>query len=178
MPPGFHGPGGYGAGVERDEHRLAAWRSFLHGHLVLTGVLEREMEAETGLPLTWYDVLLNLNEAGGRLRMQELARSIVLSKSGLTRLVDRMVGAGYVCREPAEGDRRGLMAVLTPEGKEALRRAAPVHVRGIEEHFGRHVSDEEAAVVRDVFDRVRAALAGTCEAAVEAACEEEGATSS
>lgn len=144
--------------MERDEHRLGAWRSFLHGHLVLTGVLEREMEAETGLPLTWYDVLLNLNEAGGQLRMQELARSIVLSKSGLTRLVDRMVAAGYLSREPAEGDRRGLLAVLTPEGKEALRRAAPVHLRGIEEHFGRHVSDEEAAVVRAVFDRVRAAL--------------------
>jgi DNA-binding MarR family transcriptional regulator len=159
--------------VERDEHRLAAWRSFLHGHLVLTGVLEREMEAETGLPLTWYDVLLNLNAAGGRLRMQELARSIVLSKSGLTRLVDRMVAAGYLCREPAEGDRRGLLAVLTPEGKEALRRAAPIHLRGIEEHFGRHVSDEEAAVVQAVFDRVRAALADGCDAAIEATCDEE-----
>jgi DNA-binding MarR family transcriptional regulator len=147
--------------VDRDEHQLAAWRSFLHGHLVLTGVLAREMEAETGLPLTWYDVLLNLNEAGGRLRMQELARSIVLSKSGLTRLVDRMVAAGYVEREPAEGDRRGLLAVLTPAGKDALRAAAPVHLRGIEQHFGRLVSDEEAEVVRTVFDRVRAAL-GDC----------------
>jgi DNA-binding MarR family transcriptional regulator len=140
---------------------LAAWRAFLHGHLVLTGVLGREMEAETGLPLTWYDVLLNLNEAGGRLRMQELARSIVLSKSGLTRLVDRMVSAGYLCREPAEGDRRGLLAVLTPAGRDALRTAAPVHLRGIEQHFGRLVSAEEATVVRDVFERVRVAL-GEC----------------
>ena len=140
---------------------LAAWRAFLHGHLVLTGVLGREMETETGLPLTWYDVLLNLHEAGGRLRMQELARSIVLSKSGLTRLVDRMVAAGYVCREPAEGDRRGLLAVLTPEGSDALRRAAPVHLRGIDQHFGRLVTPAEAAVVRDVFERVRAAV-GEC----------------
>ena len=159
--------------MDRDEDVLAAWRSFLHGHLVLTGVLEREMEAETGLPLTWYDVLLNLNEAGGRLRMQELARSIVLSKSGLTRLVDRMVAAGYVCREPAEGDRRGLLAVLTPAGKDALRAAAPVHLRGIEQHFGRHVSPEEAAVVRAVFDRVRAALGEECEAALVAAVEDD-----
>ena len=147
--------------MAQDTEVLAAWRAFLHGHLVLTGVLGREMETETGLPLTWYDVLLNLHEAGGRLRMQELARSIVLSKSGLTRLVDRMVTAGYVCREPAEGDRRGLLAVLTPEGTEALRRAAPVHLRGIEQHFGRLVSAEEAAVVRDVFERVRAAV-GEC----------------
>jgi DNA-binding MarR family transcriptional regulator len=166
--------GGYGAAMDRDGDVLAAWRSFLHGHLVLTGTLEREMEAATGLPLTWYDVLLNLNEAGGRLRMQELARSIVLSKSGLTRLVDRMVAAGYVCREPAEGDRRGLLAVLTPEGKDALRAAAPVHLRGIEQHFGRYVSAEEAAVVRAVFDRVRAALAEECEAVVQGDEEDEG----
>lgn len=144
--------------VERDDPRLAAWRAFLHGHLLLTTTLEREMEDETGLPLTWYDVLLNLNEAGGQLRMQELARAVLLSKSGLTRLVDRMVAAGYVCREPAAGDRRGLLAVLTDEGRAALRRAAPVHLRGIEEHFGRHVSVDEAATILAVLDRVRAHL--------------------
>ncbi|HVF33659.1 MAG TPA: MarR family transcriptional regulator [Acidimicrobiales bacterium] len=161
--------------MDRDEDMLAAWRSFLHGHLVLTGVLSREMETETGLPLTWYDVLLNLNEAGGRLRMQELARSIVLSKSGLTRLVDRMVTAGYLAREPAEGDRRGLLAVLTPAGKNALRAAAPVHLRGIEQHFGRHVTPEEATVVRAVFDRVRNALGEQCDAAIGVDCEGEDA---
>lgn len=144
--------------VEPEDRKVAAWRAFLHAHLVLTDVLERELAAATGLPLTWYDVLVNLHAAGGRLRMQELANRVVLSKSGLTRLVDRMVAAGYVCREPAEGDRRGLLAVLTPEGDRALHEAAPVHVRGIEEHFGRHVSDEEAAVVLDVFERLRAAM--------------------
>ena len=159
--------------MARDDDKLAAWRAFLHGHLALTGVLGREMEAETGLPLTWYDVLLNLHEAGGRLRMQELARSIVLSKSGLTRLVDRMVHAGYLCREPAEGDRRGLLAVVTPAGEEALRAAAPIHLRGIEQHFGRLVSDDEAAVVRAVFERVREALGETCEAAAAGLCDDE-----
>jgi DNA-binding MarR family transcriptional regulator len=141
----------------------------LHGHMAVVGVLERELEAETALPLTWYDVLLNLNEAGGRLRMQELARSIVLSKSGLTRLVDRMVAAGYVTREPVDCDRRGLLAVLTAEGKAALRRAAPTHLRGVEEHFSRHMSDDEAEVVRQVFERVLASLrdGGQCDDACD-----------
>jgi DNA-binding MarR family transcriptional regulator len=143
--------------VQPDERKVAAWRAFLHAHLVLTDVLERELAAETGLPLTWYDVLVNLHAAGGGLRMQELAKRVVLSKSGLTRLVDRMVAAGYVCREPAAGDRRGLLAVMTPEGDRALHDAAPVHLRGIEEHFGRHVTDEEAAVVLSVFERLRTA---------------------
>lgn len=143
--------------MEPDE-KVAAWRSFLHAHLVLTDVLERELLAETGLPLTWYDVLVNLHAAGGRLRMQELATRVVLSKSGLTRLVDRMVTAGLVCREPAEGDRRGLLAVMTAEGDRALHEAAPVHLRGIADHFGRHVSGEEAAVVLAVFERLRTAL--------------------
>lgn len=138
--------------------KVAAWRAFLHAHLALTDVLERELSTETGLPLTWYDVLVNLHAAGGRLRMQELANAVVLSKSGLTRLVDRMAAAGYVCREPAEGDRRGLLAVLTAQGRAALEQAAPVHLRGIDQHFGRHVSDGEAAVILDVFERLRAAL--------------------
>jgi DNA-binding MarR family transcriptional regulator len=158
--------------MEPDESRLAAWAAMLHGQSALTGVLDHELVAEVGLPLTWYDVLVNLHAAGGRLRMQELARSIVLSKSGLTRLVDRMVAAGLVAREPCEGDRRGLLAVLTDRGLATLRTAAPVHLRGIESYFGRHVSPEEAEVVRSVFERVLAALRddGTCDA-VDAAAD-------
>ncbi len=144
--------------VESEDQKVAAWRAFLHAHLVLTDVLERELAAATGLPLTWYDVLVNLHAAGGRLRMQELANRVVLSKSGLTRLVDRMVTAGLVCREPAAGDRRGLLAVMTEEGDRALHEAAPVHLRGLAETFGRHVTDEEAAVVLAVFERLRAAM--------------------
>lgn len=162
---------------ERDDEsgdvRLAAWRAVLHGHLALLGVLERELDTEVALPLTWYDVLLNLNEAGGRLRMQELARAIVLSKSGLTRLVDRMVATGFLTREPCEGDRRGLLAVLTPAGKDALRAAAPIHLRGVDEHFGRLVDEHEAKVVQDVFERVLRSLrdGGQCDAIAD---EDEG----
>jgi DNA-binding MarR family transcriptional regulator len=146
--------------VTADDERLAAWRALLHAHLTVTTVLNRELEAEAGLPLTWYDVLLTLHDAGGRLRMQELARSVLLSKSGVTRLVDRMARAGLVTREPCEDDRRGLLAVLTDAGEAALRRAAPVHLRGIDEHFCRHLDDHDAGVVHRALARVIAASEG------------------
>src|SRR5579862_1644472 len=110
--------------------RLAAWRAFLELHAALIEVLGGELERERRLPLAWYDVLVQLAEApASRLRMQELARSVLISKSGLTRLVDRMVQAGYVERQPCPDDLRGSFAVLTPAGRDALREAAPVHLR-------------------------------------------------
>lgn len=140
-----------------DEQRLAAWRSLLHLHAALVDRLGHELQEERQLPLSWYDVLLNIHEAGGRLRMQELARSVLLSKSGLTRLVDRMESAGLVRREACSGDRRGTFAVLTEEGTATFLRAAPIHMRGIQEHFGAHVDDDEAGVLRTVLDKVLAA---------------------
>jgi DNA-binding MarR family transcriptional regulator len=76
--------------------------------------------------------------------MKDLAASIVLSKSGLTRVVDRMVGAGLLTRESCPSDRRGYEAVLTPEGERAFEEAYPVHLEGIRRHFSSHLSDEEA----------------------------------
>lgn len=144
------------AAAPDDDARLAAWRAFLHAHSAVTQVLERELEEAHGLPLSWYDVLLKLNEAGGRLRMQELAGAVLRSKSGLTRLIDRMEREGLVGREPCASDRRGWLAVLTPEGKARLRKASPVHLRGIQDHFGRLLGEHEAEVVRDVCERVLA----------------------
>ena len=123
------------------------WRDLLRSHVALTTILEKELEEERQLPLTWYDVLVNLNAAGGRLRMQELARSVLLSKSGLTRVVDRMEAAGLVTRQACAVDRRGTEAVLTDRGQQTLRDAAPIHVRGVEEHFARHLDDEELTVL-------------------------------
>jgi DNA-binding MarR family transcriptional regulator len=103
-------------------------------------------------------VLLNLAESPeGRLRMQELSASVLLSKSGLSRVVDRMEENGLVRRERSEDDRRGWFAVLTERGRSTLRRAAPVHLRGIQEHFARHLDDEEARVLTAALDRVTAA---------------------
>src|SRR5512134_3413797 len=101
--------------AEISPERMAAWRTFLVAHARVTDVLASELEAEGGLPLTWYDVLVQLSEApDNRLRMQELARAVLLSKSGLTRLVDRMTSGGLVTREPCLDDRRGTFVCLSP----------------------------------------------------------------
>ena len=140
-----------------DPQRLDAWRAFLRAHAVLTDALDRELQAERDLPLAWYDVLLNLAEADGdRLRMRDLAERVLLSRSGLTRLVDRMATAGLVYRSPDPDDRRGTLACLTDEGLRMLRRAAPVHLRGVQEHFASHISEDEARVLRQAFERVSA----------------------
>lgn len=133
----------------------AAWRAFLEAHAAVTEALARELEDERDLPLPWYDVLVQLQEAPGHeLRMAELARSVLLSRSGLTRLVDRMERAGLVERRSCEDDGRGLLAAMTPAGRDVLRRAAPVHVRGIEEHFTSHLTDAEARALRGAFNKV------------------------
>jgi len=141
-----------------DPAQLSAWRRLLEAHATVTELLEHELVAERGLPLSRYDVLLNLAEAPeGRLRMQELSASVLLSKSGLSRLVDRMVEAGLVRRERCQDDRRGWFAVLTDQGRSALRRAAPVHLRGIQEHFVRHLEPDEVQVLATALARVVAA---------------------
>jgi DNA-binding MarR family transcriptional regulator len=141
-----------------DPASLSAWRLLLEAHATVTELLERELVAERGLPLSRYDVLLNLAEAPeGRLRMQELSASVLLSKSGLSRLVDRMVEAGLVRRERCLDDRRGWFAVLTDQGRGALRRAAPIHLRGIHEHFTRHLEPEEVKALTTALSRVVAA---------------------
>ena len=137
-----------------DEKRLEVFERLLVAHATVLAALERQLEQERGLPLTWYEVLLHLSRAGGELRMQQLAQQALLSKSGLTRLVDRMVEAGLIERRACPSDRRGTNAVLTPAGKAALRRAAPVHLRGIEEHFTRHLTDDEVATMKSALDRV------------------------
>lgn len=140
--------------------QLSAWRTFLTAHARIVAKLEQELDVEHRLQLTWYEVLLLLREAPrGRLRMHELAESRLLSRSAATRLVDRMEAASLVERETSAHDRRGTFVSLTPEGLAALRRTAPVHLRGIEEHFVRHLSDEETEVVAEVMGRLAANLA-------------------
>jgi DNA-binding MarR family transcriptional regulator len=141
--------------------QLRAWRAFLEAHARTTERLERELRDEHGMPLAWYDVLVHLHEADGhRLRMQELAGEVLLSKSGLSRLVDRMERAGLVRRAACADDRRGTFAELTDEGREALRRTAPTHLRGVGEHFAAHLTDDEAAVLERALTRIAAASDG------------------
>ena len=141
-----------------DGRREAAWRAFITAQATVVEKVERAL-LEAGLPpLGWYDVLLELSAAPAcRLRMHELARAVVLSRSGLTRLVDRLERAGLLRREPDPADRRGSYAVLTDEGREMLRRMWPVYAAGIAEHFGRHLSDDEAHALTEALSRVLAA---------------------
>jgi DNA-binding MarR family transcriptional regulator len=141
-----------------DDTHLTAWRSLLEAHAAVTDLLERELEQEQGLALSKFEVLLQLASApGGRMRMLELAESVLLSKSGLSRLVDRMEEASLVRRERCPSDRRGAFAVLTDQGRRVLHRAAPVHLRGIQEHFACHLDSDEARVLARLLDKVSAA---------------------
>jgi DNA-binding MarR family transcriptional regulator len=139
---------------ELSDQQFEAWKAFIRAQADVINTLSRELEAEQGLPLTFYDVLVQLSIAGGRLRMSELANAVVLSRSGVTRLVDRMVRAGLVRREACPEDRRSLYAALTPEGTRALKRARPFHLRGVAEHFGRHLSDDEAKTIAAALGRI------------------------
>jgi len=138
--------------------RDVAWRAFITAYALVMERIEREL-AEAGLPpLGWYDVLLELSVAPERrLRMHELARAVVLSRSGLTRLVDRLEQAGLLRREPDPADRRGSFAILTDEGAAMRERMWPIYARGIAEHFGKHLNDEEVDVLTGALKRVLSA---------------------
>jgi DNA-binding MarR family transcriptional regulator len=121
-----------------------AWRRFLRAHATVVRALEAEMLAEHDLPLASYDVLVQLSEAPDRrLRMTELADRVLLSRSGLTRLADRLARDGLIAREPCPSDARGTLAVLTDAGLQRLRAAWPTHLRGVEQHVTSRLTAQE-----------------------------------
>jgi DNA-binding MarR family transcriptional regulator len=123
---------------------LSVWRTFLRAHASITRRLEHDLAAGHMLPLPSYDVLLQLAESPQRrLRMTELADRVLLSRSGLTRLVDRLAADGLVDREPCPDDARGTFTVITEAGLDRMREAAPTHLRGIEEHVTSKLSPAE-----------------------------------
>ena len=141
--------------ISRHDPRLGAWRAFLRAHARLVRDLERELQAEQGMALTDYDVLVQLSAADERrLRMSELADQLLLSRSGVTRLVDRLVAEGLVERVTCESDRRGQWASLTDSGYERLRRASPTHLRGVAEHFLDRLPPDDLAALERMLDRV------------------------
>ena len=143
------------AKLATDEKRIAVWQAFLQTHAVVLRKLESELQAEQQLPLTWYDVLINLNnDPRGGLRLQDLAQAIVLSQSGLTRLLDRMEQAGLVARKPCPHDRRGAYAIITPAGKTVLKQAEPVHLRSIEEHFMQHLEAVDIEALHQALSKI------------------------
>lgn len=137
------------------KNALSAWRRLLTAHSRATAAIEKDLEQGGVLPLSWYDVLYALYEAPNNcLRMHELADAVVLSRSGLTRLVDRLDKAGYVTRAPCPEDRRGQHAVLTAEGKAALKKTWPLYEKSIRDQFARHFSDAEARRISGLLERV------------------------
>jgi DNA-binding MarR family transcriptional regulator len=123
---------------------LDVWRSFLRAHAHITRVLEGELLAAQRLSLASYDVLVQLSEAPGRrLRMTELADAVLLSRSGVTRLVDRLERSGLVARARVDSDGRGVEAVLTQLGFDRLRAATGTHLSGVARHFAGHLAEGE-----------------------------------
>jgi DNA-binding MarR family transcriptional regulator len=135
--------------------RLETWRAFLVAHAQVRRQLERELQAEQGMGLGEYEVLLLLMQADGRrLRMSELAEKLVLSRSGVTRLVDRLAADGLVERGSCDTDRRGAWAILTDAGHGRLRDASPTHLRGVGEHFLDRIPADELEGLHRTLDRV------------------------
>jgi DNA-binding MarR family transcriptional regulator len=134
---------------------IRAWAGLLRVHAALVPALDRELEAATGLPLAWYDVLLVLvNAPQHRLLMTELGSKVVLSRTRVSRLVGELEEAGYVVREPHPTDRRATFAVLTPYGRRKQRAAAPVYLAGVAQHFARHMNEPELRSMATALERV------------------------
>ncbi|HWV84695.1 MAG TPA: MarR family transcriptional regulator [Capillimicrobium sp.] len=134
---------------------LRAWRGLLRVHAKLVKALDAELEREHGLSLTTYEVLLYLNDADeGRLRMHDLAASVLLSRSGLTRLVDRLERDGFVERQACDSDARGSFAVITAAGREKLAAARATHLDGVRRHFLSHLDDARQDLLGDTWEQV------------------------
>ena len=132
-----------------------AWGALLRVHAAVVPMLDKELQAAGRLPLAWYDVLLELNAAPGRrLRMGDLGEKVTLSRTRVSRLVDELGTAGLVRREANPDDRRSAYAVLTANGRTALRGAAPVYLGGIREHFAGVLTMDELSIIKSALDRV------------------------
>jgi DNA-binding MarR family transcriptional regulator len=143
---------------------LTAWIALVEAHAAAVESVEADLIRETGLPLSWHEVLARLTRAeGNAMRMQELARLVLLSKSGLTRLADRMEAAGLIERSQCGTDRRGTYAVITDKGRRALAEATPSFLAAVDRHFAGHLDDAEIEAVAASLGKVTQAHgAGQC----------------
>ncbi|HMD58132.1 MAG TPA: MarR family transcriptional regulator [Solirubrobacteraceae bacterium] len=132
-----------------------AWRGLLRAHACLARRLDAELEREHGLPMTSYEVLHRLQEANrGRMRMCDLAEQAQLSRSGLTRLVDRLERDGLLERCSCAHDARGSYACLTEAGRERLQEARGTHLAVVREQFFSHFTEQELGVLADMWERI------------------------
>jgi DNA-binding MarR family transcriptional regulator len=144
-------------GGRLNQLEMGAWGGFLRAHRSLVAELDEELRREHGLPLTSYDVLVQLENAPGRqLRMSELADAVLLSRSGLTRLVERLQRKHLLERRECADDARGAFAVLTDEGAAALRKARKTHLAGVRTRFLERFDEKELERLGQAWDRVLA----------------------
>jgi DNA-binding MarR family transcriptional regulator len=136
--------------------KMAAWVAFVHANAQVLRRLSDDLDASGQIPLTTYDVLVQLSEAGGSLRLRDLLeRLVVVSQPGLSRRVERLEAAGLVERHPDPDDGRGVIVSISKAGRASLRGAAKVHVAGINREFAERISEDEALVLRQVFERIQ-----------------------
>ena len=133
---------------------LAAWGSLLRAHATLLRQLETDLERQTGLALADFDVLAQLALAGGELRMTDLAARALISRSGMTRRVSRLVDEGLARRANADTDARGVVVALTDAGVARLTETVPVHARGVADLFVARLDEQELAVLESALDKV------------------------
>jgi DNA-binding MarR family transcriptional regulator len=136
------------------QNAVSAWTTFLQAHASVIRRLETELESETGMSIADYDVLATLARAGRTLRMSDLAERVLLSRSGMTRRVDRLETAGLVERRECATDRRGAFAHLTDSGVLRLQQVGPIHQRGIERHFTSRLEPAELERLHSALSKV------------------------
>jgi DNA-binding MarR family transcriptional regulator len=142
-------------GDASNDERHRSWPLFLKAQARLVEVLDHELQTEKNLPLTWFDVLVQLvSNEDGRLPMHELADGVLLSKSGVTRLVDRMERAGLLERTSCPTDRRVIYATITDEGREVFGEASPIAYRGVREHFTELLTASEKEAFESGLTRI------------------------
>ena len=149
--------GGNACGVlgQIDDERLHLMGLIVRSHRLLTDRLGRELEQNVGIPLVFFDVLINVGAApDGRMTMSRLSNDIALTTGGVTRLVDRMVDAGLVERQACPNDRRSIHVILTPEGRDVLNRAIAAHIEGIDRHVIAHLNEKDRAALATALTKI------------------------
>jgi DNA-binding MarR family transcriptional regulator len=144
-----------GLGIDLDQPGMVGWRSFLEAYFRIIRTLQTEMAAEHGLELAEYVALFHLYMAVDQsLRMSDLADKTFRSRSAMTRVVDRLERGGYVLRTPAPGNKRGKLAVLTPEGLVLLQQAFPLHHHRLTQNVMGRLTTQEWETLRELMDRL------------------------
>ncbi len=134
--------------------RLHAWRLYFESALALVDVLDTELEQAVGIPLRWYDALVQLEESPEGIPMTELAERILYSKSGFTRVIDRMEQEGLVRRVRPEHDRRTILILVTDQGIETMEHARRHHRDGIQRHFSQHLTNTDIKALTRALEKI------------------------